>query len=587
MGNSQSQQATTGPSLATIAQSMARISSSRQMTMSTIASPIPAVSPTSPNGAFTQSTSSRSVSTEQIMSAITQAAAPAAAQPQGTVTIEITTTQAAAPAAVEPQATTTIEISTTETVTTQPQMTSSTIPSEPSTSSTSTDKGTTGTAKQAGLNSPSEDKPPAASPALQGAQLDPMTPSITQPKVGPFSPVAAILGGIPNKNVDVPITVVFLILFIVGAASHFIRHEINSKRGHKFVISDMIFDFCMVRNVTCIMRIVWAFRPENNSIVVAALIFENAGVVVLFAVNVIFTQRILRATLPNIGWNPIVSKAFLAILVSVPFIIFWNIISLTISFFTLNPRSLQTTKNLLLFGSCWTLFLSLFPAIFVTLATAIPSSTPVEKFGAGRFRMKPIILMLATALLVTGAITRLLGAVIEKPISAPSHLFSKPVFYTTGFMLEIIVVYGYLFLRVDLRFWVPNGTGGPTAPGSAGSYTVKSEDDEEKLVDGSGDEGKLRARSSLYEKLYGNVVIGLDTNIPVSSAEKVSAAIADLSMSTRGEIFGTQVESPSEDVVLYAFRVGGSEDGMPRRPPRATSWAEKSGGVGDNVEEFM
>lgn len=195
--------------------------------------------------------------------------------------------------------------------------------------------------------------------------------------------------------------------------------------------------------------------------------------------------------------------------------------------------------------------------------------------------------MLATALLVTGAITRLLGAVIEKPISAPSHLFSKPVFYTTGFMLEIIVVYGYLFLRVDLRFWVPNGTGGPTAPGSAGSYTVKSEDDEEKLVDGSGDEGKLRARSSLYEKLYGNVVIGLDTNIPVSSAEKVSAAIADLSMSTRGEIFGTQVESPSEDVVLYAFRVGGSEDGMPRRPPRATSWAEKSGGVGDNVEEFM
>ncbi|TGO49999.1 hypothetical protein BCON_0194g00090 [Botryotinia convoluta] len=587
MGNSQSQQATTAPSLATMAQSTARLSSSRQMTMSTIASPIPAVSPTSPNGTFTQSTSLRSVSTEQIMSAITQAAAPAAVQPQGTVTIEITTTQAAAPAAVEPQATTTIEITTTETVSAQSQIASSTIPSEPSTSSTNTDKGTTGTAKQAGLNSPADDKPPAASPALQGAQLDPTIPSITQPKVGPFSPVAAILGGIPNKNVDVPITVVFLILFIVGAASHFIRHEINSKRGHKFVISDMIFDFCMVRNVTCIMRIVWAFRPENNSIVVAALIFENAGVVVLFAVNVIFTQRILRATHPNIGWNPIVSKAFLAILMSVPFIIFWNIISLTISFFTLNPRSLETTKNLLLFGSCWTLFLSLFPAIFVTLATAIPSSTPVEKFGAGRFRMKPIILMFATALLVTGAITRLLGAVIEKPISAPSHLFSKPVFYTTGFMLEIIVVYGYLFLRVDLRFWVPNGAGGPTAQGSAGAYTVKSEDDEEKLVEGSDDEGKLRARSSLYEKLYGNVVIGLDTNIPVSSAEKVSAAIADLSMSTRGEIFGTQVESPSEDVVLYAFRVGGSEDGMPMRPPRATSWAEKSGGVGANVEEFM
>ncbi|KAM3151461.1 hypothetical protein ABEW05_008172 [Botrytis cinerea] len=570
-----------------MAQSTARLSSSRPIIMSTIASPIPTVSPMSRNGTFTQSTPLISVSTEQIISTITQAAAPAAAQPQGTVTIEITTTQAAAPAVVQSQATTTIEITTTETASPQSQMAPSTIPSAASASSTNTDKGTTGTAKQAGLNSPSDKNPPSASPALQGAQLDPTMPSITQPKVGPFSPVAAILGGIPNKNVDVPITIVFLILFIVGAASHFIRHEINSKRGHKFVISDMIFDFCMVRNVTCIMRIVWAFRPENNSIVVAALIFENAGVVVLFAVNVVFTQRILRATHPNIGWNPIVSKAFLAILISVPMIIFWNIISLTISFFTLNPRSIQTTKNLLLFGSCWTLFLSLFPAIFVTLATAIPSSTPVEKFGAGRFRMKPIILITATALLVTGAITRLLGAVIEKPISAPSHLFSKPVFYTTGFMLEILVVYGYLFLRVDLRFWVPNGTGGPTAQGSAGSYTVKSEDDEEKLVDGSGDEGKLRARSSLYEKLYGNVVIGLDTNVPVSSAEKVSAAIADLSMNSRGEIFGTQVESPSEDVVLYAFRVGSSEDDMPRRPPRATSWAEKSGGVGPDAQEFM
>ena len=223
--------------------------------MSTIASPIPTVSPMSRNGTFTQSTPLISVSTEQIISTITQAVAPAAAQPQGTVTIEITTTQAAAPAVVQSQATTTIEITTTETVSPQSQMASSTIPSAASASSTNTDKGTTGTAKQAGLNSPSDKNPPSASPALQGAQLDPTMPSITQPKVGPFPPVAAILGGIPNKNVDVPITIVFLILFIVGAASHFIRHEINSKRGHKFVISDMIFDFCMVRNVSYEIRV--------------------------------------------------------------------------------------------------------------------------------------------------------------------------------------------------------------------------------------------------------------------------------------------------------------------------------------------
>ncbi|ESZ91706.1 hypothetical protein SBOR_7901 [Sclerotinia borealis F-4128] len=577
MGNNQSQQTTPAPALmSAMAQSSVGILSSGRMAMSTGASLTSTYSSSmSLNHTSTQSSTLVSVSTEQIISTTTQAAAAAAVQPQGTITIEITTTQSAPPQAQTPSSTI--------------QSSESTQAAAPSASDTGTAKGMTGTGTQAGVDSPSQEEPLAASPDLQGAQLNPTPPpTITQPKKGPFSPVAAILGGIPNKNVDVPITAVFLVLFAVGAASHFIRHEVNKKRGHKFIISDMIFDFCMVRNITCIMRIVWAFHPTNNSIVVAALIFENAGVVVLFAVNIIFTQRILRAIHPHIGWNPIVSKVFLAILISVPLIIFWNIISLTTSFFTLNPRSLEITKNLLLFGSCWTLFLSSFPAIFVTLSTSFPSSTSVEKFGHGRFRMKCIILMLATGLLVTGAITRLLGAVIEKPISAPSHLFSKAVFYTTGFMLEILVVYGYLFLRVDLRFWVPNGVGSPAAAGGPGSYTVKTDEDEEKLFGGD-DDAKLRATSSLYEKLYGDVVIGIDTNAPISSVAQVSAAITGLNVSTGGEVVGTQVESGDGEVVLYAFRVEkeGGGDGMPRVPPRSSKWMEKSRSGGAEPDEFM
>ncbi|KAM3077193.1 hypothetical protein ACMFMG_003343 [Clarireedia jacksonii] len=417
----------------------------------------------------------------------------------------------------------------------------------------------TGVSTQAGTNN-NQAGPPISppSPALQGAGVSaPMPPpTITQPNKGPFSPVGAILGGIPNKKVDVPVTAVFLILFVIGAASHFIRHEINSKRGHKFVMSDMIFDFCMVRNVTCIMRIVWALNPNNNSIVLAALIFENAGVVVLFAVNIIFTQRIIRAKHPAVGWDPLVSKLFLIILISVPFIIFWNIISLTTSFFTLNEKSLKTTKNLLLFGSCWTLFLSIFPALWVSLATAIPSPTPVEKFGVGRFRTKCIILILATAALATGSITRLLGALIEKSINQPSHLFSKPVFYTTGFMLEIIVVYSYLFARVDLRFWVPNGATGP------GDYTVKVESDQEKLV-GNVIEAKMGVSSVDYEGAR-------------SMEDQVRLAVEKLNLETGGNVIGLPVESEDRDIILYAFRQAENlNDDSPRRPPRS-SWLGKS-----------
>jgi hypothetical protein len=121
--------------------------------------------------------------------------------------------------------------------------------------------------------------PPTALPVTQAGSMSKEVPGtfIEQPTKGPFTPGDAILGGIPTPGLDVPITVVFLILFITGATTHFTIHELNGKRGHKFHISDMVFDFCMVRTVTCTMRIVWAFRTSNNSIVLAALIFENAG----------------------------------------------------------------------------------------------------------------------------------------------------------------------------------------------------------------------------------------------------------------------------------------------------------------------
>jgi hypothetical protein len=94
---------------------------------------------------------------------------------------------------------------------------------------------------------------------------------------GPFLPDNSILGGVPTVGIDVPITAVFFVMFITGATTHFTIHQLNGKRGHKFHLSDAVFDFCMVRNITCIMRIVWATHPNNPSIALAAPIFENAG----------------------------------------------------------------------------------------------------------------------------------------------------------------------------------------------------------------------------------------------------------------------------------------------------------------------
>ena len=90
------------------------------------------------------------------------------------------------------------------------------------------------------------------------------------PKDGPF------LGGVPTIPVDVPVAIVFLIIFGLGALTHISIYRANSKRGHKFLLSDLLFDFCMVRVVTCIFRIIWAATGPRG-VVLAANIFENGG----------------------------------------------------------------------------------------------------------------------------------------------------------------------------------------------------------------------------------------------------------------------------------------------------------------------
>ena len=84
------------------------------------------------------------------------------------------------------------------------------------------------------------------------------------------------LGGIPEPLLDVPITFIFLILFILGAFTHISIFRANSKREHKFLLSELMFDFCMIRVMTCIFRIIWAFI-DPRGIILAALIFENGG----------------------------------------------------------------------------------------------------------------------------------------------------------------------------------------------------------------------------------------------------------------------------------------------------------------------
>jgi hypothetical protein len=52
-----------------------------------------------------------------------------------------------------------------------------------------------------------------------------------------------VLGGAPNKRVDIPAQIVFMILFLIAAGAHMRIFQGNRGRGHKFLPN--LFIFCM------------------------------------------------------------------------------------------------------------------------------------------------------------------------------------------------------------------------------------------------------------------------------------------------------------------------------------------------------
>ncbi|KAI9050084.1 hypothetical protein LZ554_006228 [Drepanopeziza brunnea f. sp. 'monogermtubi'] len=374
---------------------------------------------------------------------------------------------------------------------------------------------------------------------------------------GPFKAQGAVLGGIPNATLDVPITVVFLMLFLIGGAFHFYTHEINRKRQHKFHLSALMFDFCLVRTITCTLRIVWTFKPDNNSLVLTAMIFENAGAVVLFAVNVIFTQRIIRALHPDFGWKPFLNTFFLFIISSVPFIIVHNIIFTVVSSYSQSAVVQNVVHGFLLFGLSYSLILSIIPILFIVPALVMPRSIPIERFAHGRFRSKIVILLVSTVLLFAGAIVRLISAVLKNPASKPGAIESKSIFYIIGFTSEIIVVVLYAVLRIDRRFWVPDGATGP------GDYSrVQRGEGEKSYQDLKSPYGHYSAYMDTSSACGSPKTPGRESQawfgeanlITKPTREEVRTVIHSLGFPA--ETVGMPMDcGDGEEILLYAFRV--------------------------------
>lgn len=329
----------------------------------------------------------------------------------------------------------------------------------------------------------------------------------------------------PTPSIDDPICGVLLALFIAAAVFNMTVLQINLRREHKFIMSGLLFGFCMARIVTLIMRIVWASRQTNIRIAIASNIFNQAGVLLLFIVNLIFAQRLVRAYHPKFGWHKIPTMFFRFFYFSVIALLIMVITATVRSFYTLNKNILLICRDIQLFSGTYLAVLAFLPIPIVLLAWAWPRKNRIDKFGEGRFRSKVRLVLFTSTLLAFGAGFRIGGSYDLRPRNNPGWYHHRAAYYCVNFVIELIVVYTYALLRFDKRFHIPNGSSAP------GHYT--------NGVPGSKESGALDDRINSEADAFGG---GSDEDTAVFSRDNEEAnerkwdnrALADLEKQDQG-----------------------------------------------------
>ncbi|RYP62534.1 hypothetical protein DL770_009573 [Monosporascus sp. CRB-9-2] len=280
----------------------------------------------------------------------------------------------------------------------------------------------------------------------------------------PYPPLTAGLGGLPAIIPDVVISAIFIAIFLGLAAVNMTILQVNKRRQHRFPISGMLFGLCMARVTTLVLRIAWAVAPRNVRLGLAASIFVNCGVVLLYIANLVFAQRVLRARQPPLGWHPalrvLVWAAYACVVASLVMAItsaVWNAYTVPD-----NLRAKLLCRALLQAASTILLVVAALPLLFLALATLLPRRDDEEAFGRGSILAK--MLFLALFALLCLAIAGFKAGTAWAParhISAPAWYHGLAPFYPFLFTLELVDLTLLTASRVDQRFHVPDGSSKP------------------------------------------------------------------------------------------------------------------------------
>ena len=272
----------------------------------------------------------------------------------------------------------------------------------------------------------------------------------------------ASVGGHPNSHQDIPVCAILIFVYLVGAIANMSIYQLNRRKGHKFLISWAMFGFCMSRVGTCVLRLVWAARSKNAHIAIAAQIFTNIGVLVVYIVILLLALRVFRATHPKLGWNRPLGKTLTVSYVLLLIALLLTVAFTVLSYYTLNP-TLRSVARWIQRGAI--LYMMIFNAVslvLLLLSMLLPRAPNNETFGTGSVGSKLTVLGVATffSIFIAGFRT---GTAWAAPRLASDAAWydTKAAFYVILFGFEMIVVYLFLCARIDRMFWVPDGSSKP------------------------------------------------------------------------------------------------------------------------------
>ena len=298
---------------------------------------------------------------------------------------------------------------------------------------------------------------------------------------GPYVPQTATMGGMPSVTTDIPICAVLRAFYVGFAATNMTIFQVNRRRRHRFILSGLLFGFCMTRITTLVLRIALATRQHNIRLSIAANILVNAGTLLVYIINLILAQRILRAKQPRVGWHPAMRIGTITQYALIADALGMVIAATVVSAYTLNIDTQRQWRDVQLAAMTYVLVFTCLPLLHIFLAVILPQSPQAESFGQGGVPPKVAIVTISSCLGVLMAGFKVgVNWSPPRPKTDPAWYHSKASFYVFSFALEILILCVLTLSRIDKRFHIPNGS---TRPGDYSGARKISEGDHPSVAD--------------------------------------------------------------------------------------------------------